>query len=76
MGNSATDRLGDAIREIARGMAEHGKSCIRLSVVCGDTTALYEVRLIRTKKKKSAPSARRGLRRVGGVLVIDPKNRR
>ena len=63
-------RLGLAIKEIASGMAENGKSNCRLTVELADTIAHFELRLVRATAKR-----RRGLRRVGGVLVIDPKKR-
>lgn len=44
----APDRLGDAIRELARAMAENGKARMELHVLSGGKRAIYEVRLLRT----------------------------
>jgi hypothetical protein len=69
-GNGATDRLGDAIRKLAGGLVECGKGNCRLTVELADTVAHFELRLVKVTAKR-----RRGLRRVGGVLVIDSKKR-
>lgn len=45
------DRLGDAIRELARTMAENGQSSMRFAVVTQTHRAHYEVRLIATRER-------------------------
>jgi hypothetical protein len=65
---SSDDRLGDAIKELARGMTEHGKDRVRFTVPIGSLEALYELRIVRTR-------ARPKCQRVGGVLVVYPGKR-
>ena len=48
---AADDRLGDALREIARSMVAHNKPVIRMQVLIDDVEATYEVRLIKVRKK-------------------------
>ncbi len=71
MSTAGNDRLGDALREIARGMGGHGKGRCRFTVELAGAVAHFELRLVMVTAKR-----RHGLRRVGEVLVIDPKNRR
>lgn len=80
--SGADDRLGDAIRKLASGLVECGKGSCRVTVELPESIAQFELRLIRTAPKrlrdaKRVPRGGRsgGLRRVGGVLVIDPKKR-
>jgi len=40
------DRLGDAIRELARVMAEHGRRSMRFGLVSENARATYEIRLV------------------------------
>jgi len=54
-----TDRLGDAIRELARAMAEHGRTRMLLHIVWPDTRAVYEIRLVKTIDRKRGAASRR-----------------
>lgn len=58
------DRLGEAIKEIARGMTDHGKTSVRFTVAAGALETVYEVRLVSTRARP---------KRVGGVLVVYPR---
>lgn len=70
-GNGTTDRLGDAIRELAAGLVENGRGSCRLAVELPDAVAHFELRLVRVSANR-----KRGLRRVGGVLVIESRRPR
>ncbi len=48
---SDPDRLGDALREIARGMVANGTTRMRMQVMIGEVEATYEVRLIKARAK-------------------------
>jgi hypothetical protein len=48
MSDRNPDRLGDAIRELARAMAENGRTYMQLHIVSPDVRAVYEIRLLRT----------------------------
>lgn len=64
----APDRLGDAVRELARLLVDGGEKHCRFCVVHGDVAAHFELRLVEVVK-------RRRPRRVGGVLVVYPRGR-
>jgi len=65
---SAPDRLGDALREIAAGMAEGGTTSCRFCVDSERSSAHFELRLVSVVKKRP--------KRVGGVLVIYPNSKK
>lgn len=53
------DRLGDAIRELARTMAKHGRTRMLLHVVSADTRAVYEIHLLKKIDRKRGAASRR-----------------
>lgn len=66
------DRLGDALRELSR-KARDGKTvpmqfCLRE----GEVVTIFEVRALRTTKRY-IPHGSAAMRRVGGVLCIEPQ---
>ncbi len=48
----ANSRLGDAIKRIAAGMAEHGRDRVRMTVVIGRIEAEFDVRLVRVRARR------------------------
>jgi len=54
---SHVDRLGDALREIARGMADHTKDRVRVTVVIGKLEATYELKLVSVRTPLKRPRA-------------------
>ncbi len=67
-GRIAPDRLGDAIRAIARG-GKVGEP-VQFALREGDGAAIFELRLVRMAKVY-VPHGHGAMRRVGGVLCID-----
>lgn len=63
------DRLGDAVRELAGLLVDGAEKNCRFSVVHGNTSAHFELRLVAVAQKKRP-------KRVGGVLVVYPNNNR
>lgn len=66
------DRLGDAIRELARTMAENGRDRMELRVVTPTHRAVYEIRLLHTATRKSYAPRRIGIP-VIEVEAFDPE---
>jgi len=61
------DRLGDAVKELARTMTENGKDRVQFAVPIGHAQeALYELRILRYRSRP---------KRVGGALVTYPGRR-
>lgn len=52
MSVDVNDRLGAAIKQIAAGMAEHGRDRVRLTVAIGKIEAMFEIRLVRVHARK------------------------
>ena len=64
--SNTPDRLGDAVRELAAVLVDGGTRNCRFCVVHRNLEAHFELRLVKVTPKKR-------LKRVGGVLVIYPR---
>jgi hypothetical protein len=61
MSGRTPDRLGDAIRELARTMAEHGKYRIESRIVTKTSRAIYELRLLQVVERRAFTPRRLGV---------------